>query len=576
MKKIMHEIHEEVLEFLLEKREKDPKLLFTLRQINRGNRLDKGYWFLGGDNYLAISFWRGKDGNTKSPRIFFQINIDGSSSLEVHITDIKNANDYFRQKLFNDLGITYEQSPPNKPFETKDYIESLDSFISNEKKIIDDYINDFEPYQDYLDEFDLREDISKTNAEQRIDLDDYFGFLYADDFDKQLLKIERYRKLIHLDKKNRNDYIKSIRIKNFDLIKDLEIKNLNEKNKWVFLTGENGAGKSTILKALVIGLCQNYDFNTYATDDRHGIFEINIEYVKGNNKASKFKVVPEIPPSPKEQIPAGICAYGPIRIMTDGSNDSMIDQNLYENFTKSKMAPLFYPISILKDFSDNYPLEFTDSNFKVEISDVISNLMEILPTIYKIDIGFGSHHLDYYEVDDDGYQSKHKRRFEELPSGTRSLSALVLDMLLKLNSQQPEVGDIADYQGIVLIDEIDIHLHPKLQVRLIQVLSETFPKIQFIVTTHSPIPLLGAPKNSVFITVKKNHDRGIYIERWDKKIPINKLLPNAILTSPIFDLESLMPLSTDLKDIRTEDNFEDAFFNYMLQKEVDKLVKKDN
>jgi predicted ATP-binding protein involved in virulence len=54
-------------------------------------------------------------------------------------------------------------------------------------------------------------------------------------------------------------------------------------------------------------------------------------------------------------------------------------------------------------------------------------------------------------------------------------------------------------EGIVLIDEIDLHLHPQWQRRVLPALTKTFPNCQFIVTTHSPQVLSEVPKESVFI-----------------------------------------------------------------------------
>jgi len=95
-----------------------------------------------------------------------------------------------------------------------------------------------------------------------------------------------------------------------------------------------------------------------------------------------------------------------------------------------------------------------------------------------------------------------------------------------------------------LIDELDLHLHPKWQRKLPKLLSNVFPNIQFIASTHSVIPFLGAPENSVFLKVNRSQAQGITIERID--IDISNLLPNSLLTSPLFDLEG--------KDIKSENN----------------------
>jgi len=79
---------------------------------------------------------------------------------------------------------------------------------------------------------------------------------------------------------------------------------------------------------------------------------------------------------------------------------------------------------------------------------------------------------------------------EYLSDGYRIVLIMVLDLvsrILKLNPksfQSPE--DALNCPGVVLIDEIDLHLHPEWQQRVLRSLLEVFPRIQFIVTTHSP------------------------------------------------------------------------------------------
>ncbi|MEL6942049.1 MAG: AAA family ATPase, partial [Bacteroidota bacterium] len=60
-------------------------------------------------------------------------------------------------------------------------------------------------------------------------------------------------------------------------------------------------------------------------------------------------------------------------------------------------------------------------------------------------------------------------------------------------------------EGIVLIDEIDLHLHPRWQRRIIPALRKTFPNIQFIVTTHSPQVLSTTTENSILVLSKGTH-----------------------------------------------------------------------
>ncbi|MFN0203591.1 MAG: AAA family ATPase, partial [Bacteroidia bacterium] len=62
-----------------------------------------------------------------------------------------------------------------------------------------------------------------------------------------------------------------------------------------------------------------------------------------------------------------------------------------------------------------------------------------------------------------------------------------------------DTGDILDFEGIVLIDEIETHLHPRWQREILPNLANTFPKVQFIVTTHSPQVVSTVPRECVFL-----------------------------------------------------------------------------
>ena len=74
-----------------------------------------------------------------------------------------------------------------------------------------------------------------------------------------------------------------------------------------------------------------------------------------------------------------------------------------------------------------------------------------------------------------------------LSDGERGVLAMVLDLTRRLSQANPKVRDpAAEAEAVVLIDEIELHLHPGWQRRIVGNLTETFPKCQFIATTHSP------------------------------------------------------------------------------------------
>ena len=75
----------------------------------------------------------------------------------------------------------------------------------------------------------------------------------------------------------------------------------------------------------------------------------------------------------------------------------------------------------------------------------------------------------------------------EMSNGERSNLMLVLDLTRRLVQANPEMSDpVAEAEAVVLIDEVDLHLHPKWQRQIVHKLTRTFPRCQFIATTHSP------------------------------------------------------------------------------------------
>lgn len=84
-----------------------------------------------------------------------------------------------------------------------------------------------------------------------------------------------------------------------------------------------------------------------------------------------------------------------------------------------------------------------------------------------------------------------------LSDGYRSVLALAGDLIWRLLMAYPDSDDPLSEDGVVLIDEIDIHLHPAWQRNLPQRLRELFPNIQFIVSTHSPFIAAGAGEDAL-------------------------------------------------------------------------------
>lgn len=83
----------------------------------------------------------------------------------------------------------------------------------------------------------------------------------------------------------------------------------------------------------------------------------------------------------------------------------------------------------------------------------------------------------------------------QMSDGEKCTMALLGDLARRLALANPTLANPLLGEGIVLIDEIELHMHPSWQRKILRVLRETFPNIQFIVTTHSPIVLSEADEN---------------------------------------------------------------------------------
>lgn len=77
-------------------------------------------------------------------------------------------------------------------------------------------------------------------------------------------------------------------------------------------------------------------------------------------------------------------------------------------------------------------------------------------------------------------------RIEQLSDGYRTTLAMVMDIAARMAEANPEMPDPLQTEGVVMVDEVDLHLHPGWQQTILLDLMRAFPNIQFIVSTHSP------------------------------------------------------------------------------------------
>lgn len=129
-------------------------------------------------------------------------------------------------------------------------------------------------------------------------------------------------------------------------------------------------------------------------------------------------------------------------------------------------------------------------------------------------------------------EGKEPYRFQQLSSGFSSILSIYVDLLTKI-----ELSSIApdEVDGLVFIDEIDAHLHVSLQRKIFLFLDKAFPKVQFIVTTHSPF-VVSSVNNALIYDLsclEEVEDLSMYsfdsiIEGLFKTLPISEMLKEKI------------------------------------------------
>jgi len=356
--------------------------------------------------------------------------------------------------------------------------------------------------------------------------------------------------------------IKQIQIENFRGIKKTGIKDIPVDAQWIFLAGNNGAGKTSVLQSIALGLWGKAD----TLDNQFNDSNIGIEFtIQQKNIINILNDTSNFTPF------LHFVAYGPSRLTMQSASAS--NEEIEES---SKTFNIFNDNGMLLNIESELSRWSQIEKFKQRYEDIKDLLIEIL-NINDIKVDERNYKkLLYQEKDEDGEGIFDWLEFKNLASGYRSLIGMIGDMLLRFYKIEENTNKKPkDIAGIVLIDELDLHLHPKWQKRLVEVLTSTFRKMQFIVSTHSFVPLLGAPQNSVLLKVNRNIEEGIFIERIF--LDIKKLLPETILTSELFDFKTITHKDlSDFTELRTEYTYNEILFNDEVKRRLKDYAQKES
>jgi energy-coupling factor transporter ATP-binding protein EcfA2 len=383
-------------------------------------------------------------------------------------------------------------------------------------------------------------------------------------------------------------YISKITLKNIRGFRSLEFdleRSKGEYAGWTVFTGSNGSGKSTLIRAIAICIAGKDVARSFFPSFRGwtreggapgessiqlGIASVSTDDSK-RGRPSKAPFVaklafeqgdgPEpslVSRSPKKPKKAAVpdqsiwssnpkgwfaCGYGPFRRVFGASPEA---QRQMSAPSTERWVTLFQEAASLREVDEwlkdlKYKaLEGKDEQ-KKEL-DVLLKILgdEFLPAEIRID-----------DIDSGGLWLRDgndvRLSWAEMSDGYRAALALLADILRHMINaygfddlyESDEGGQIRiKRSGVVLIDEIDAHLHPSWQRQIGFWLKSHFPKVQFLVTSHSPIILQAADQNGLFVLPEPGSEEGPHRLSKEEYLKIIASTPDTALLSDAFRLQN--------------------------------------
>ncbi|MFK7947296.1 MAG: AAA family ATPase [Saprospiraceae bacterium] len=352
-------------------------------------------------------------------------------------------------------------------------------------------------------------------------------------------------------------YLKNVKIKNYYTIKDITLNKIYNK-KEIYILGENGDGKTLLLQAILMAAkwqqIQNADLEITGIIHQQAKENADLELFAEDTNKQKYKF------KEAHSCLENIFAYGVNRQENNADTDEYGYMTLFK-----KDAFLREPTSWLqrlytKDLERQANEENVDDFLNLKkAEDLLNDLLE-----KKVTIKVTADEVRFTE------RGSENVKFEQLSDGYRSILIWVCDLVSRLANNQPKVTDTRDFHGVVLVDEVGLHLHPKWEATLVQKLRTWFPKIQFIFTTHSPIIILNADEKAVVYRLYKE-DGITKISDQYQCSELSDLMLNGLITSPLFDVESAAMRFAENSDL--SDDFRLGRLRKLVDEEYQRLKK---
>ncbi len=322
--------------------------------------------------------------------------------------------------------------------------------------------------------------------------------------------------------------IKSLTIENYKCFEKVECSFENDDEsvyQWNVFLGNNNSGKTNLLK-IIAGLRAS---------------EITLPSREGKPEIKRLvpafihekQIIQSIIDKVKNNLYCKVTNYnkewGLIQKFTSSEIPDMQDFIIYgygvsrypsskglNDFSSDDCDTLFSreaSLINLKDWLLN--LDYSSKNGQTEAGKRFTKIKEILtsevfPEIEDFRCQSSEELQNYVEFLVKGVWCK----YEELGFGYQSMMSWMIDFCKRMFERYPKSENPLAESAIVLVDEIDLHLHPQWQRNVIPYLSRTFPNTQFFVTTHSPMVLQSAEDINLFV-LKHNEEGMVSVERSD-------------------------------------------------------------
>lgn len=346
-------------------------------------------------------------------------------------------------------------------------------------------------------------------------------------------------------------FLKNIRLQNFKCLSDIELsfeKITHLNRKWTLILGENGTGKSNALKAIALVTSGSNALGELLgeTDSwiKNGENQCTIEATLGNKKGEIREISLKLN---RGDTLSNVFANNHETLNQLDSALNHADRNYFVvGYGASRRLP-----------NENFPNfeKSSNGNRSANVRSLFNNAHSLNPlTSWIIDLDYrrGEEGLAIVQealndfLPNTSFHSIDKQKkqvlfntvdgivpLDYLSDGYQNMVAWIGDLLYRITETFSDYSNPLEARGLLLIDEIDLHLHPKWQRNLIEFISKKLPNFQVIASTHSPLTAQQADEGELF-AFKRDEENQIRL------IPFvgtpKTLLINQLLMTPVFGL----------------------------------------